>query len=104
MFCARGEAALDKAVAAAPGPGRSHGVVADVSTDEGAASVVGAAVSVFGGLDIVVNNVGGSGASTFDDIDRADLAAVLDKNVVPAVLVSRAALPQLRARGGGVIA
>ncbi len=104
VFCARGEAALDEAVAAASGPGRPHGVVADVSTEEGAASVVEAAVSVFGGLDIVVNNVGGSGASAFDDLDRADLASVLDKNVVSAVLVSHAALPQLRARGGGVIA
>jgi 3-oxoacyl-[acyl-carrier protein] reductase len=104
VFCARGEAALDEAVAAASGPGRPHGVVADVSTEEGAASVVDAAVSVFGGLDIVVNNVGGSGASTFDDVDRADLASVLDKNVVSAILVSHAALPQLRARGGGVIA
>ena len=51
-----------------------------------------------------MNNVGGSGASTFDDLDRADLEAVLGKNVVPALLVSRAALPQLRTRGGGVIA
>lgn len=104
VFCARGQAALEEAVAAAPGPGRSHGVVVDVSTEEGAASVVGAAVSAFGGLDIVVNNVGGSGASTFDDLDRADLEAVLGKNVVPALLVSRAALPELRTRGGGVIA
>ena len=104
VFCARGEAALDEAVAAASGPGRPHGVVADVSTEEGAASVVDAAVSVFGGLDIVVNYVGGSGASTVDDVDRADLASVLDKNVVSAILVSHAALPQLRARGGGVIA
>ncbi len=104
VFCARGEATLDEAVAAAPGPGRARGVVADVSTEEGAASVVGAAIASFGGLDIVVNNVGGSGASTFDDLDRADLEAVLGKNVVPALLVSRAALPELRTRGGGVIA
>jgi len=104
VFCARGEEALDAAVAAAPGPGRAHGVVADVSTEDGAAAVVAAAVSAFGGLDIVVNNVGGSGASTFDDVDRADLDTVLGKNVVSSVLVSRAALTRLRARGGGVIA
>ena len=45
VFCARGEATLDEAVAAAPGPGRARGVVADVSTEEGAASVVGAAIA-----------------------------------------------------------
>jgi 3-oxoacyl-[acyl-carrier protein] reductase len=104
VFCARGEEALDAAVAAAPGPGRAQGVVADVSTEDGAAAVVAAAVSEFGALDIVVNNVGGSGASSFEDVDRADLDAVLGRNVVSSVLVSRAALPQLRARGGGVIA
>jgi len=103
VFCARGSEALDEAVAAANGPGRAHGVVADVATEEGAAAVVDGAVSVFGGLDIVVNNVGGSGASTFDGLDTEDLDAVLRKNVVPSVLVSRAALPVLRARGGGVI-
>ena len=104
VFCARGEEPLRAAVAEAHGPGRTHAVVADVSTAYGAAAVVLAAEEQFGGLDIVVNNVGGSGARTFDDMDPDDLAAVLDKNVVPALRVSRAALPSLRARGGGVIA
>lgn len=104
VFCARGEGALHAAVGEAAGPGRALGVAADVSTPDGAAAVVSAAQEQFGGLDIVVNNVGGSGARTFDDMDAADLAAVLDKNVVPALLVSRAALTSLRARGGGVIA
>jgi 3-oxoacyl-[acyl-carrier protein] reductase len=104
VFCARGDEALQAAVAEAAGPGRAHAVAADVSTPDGAAAVVSAAEEHFGGVDIVVNNVGGSGARTFDDTDAADLAAVLDKNLVPALLVSRAALTSLRARGGGVIA
>lgn len=104
VFCARGAEALEAAVAEAPGPGRAHGVVADVSTAEGSASVVDAAVSAFGRLDVVVNNVGGSGAGTFDGLDADDLETVLGKNLVPAVLVSRAALPVLRGQGGGVIA
>jgi 3-oxoacyl-[acyl-carrier protein] reductase len=104
LFCARGAEALEAAVAAATGPGGAHGIVADVSTEEGASSVVDGAVATFGGLDIVVNNVGGSGAGTFDGLDAADLDDVLRKNLLPAVLVSRAALPQLRAGGGGVVA
>ena len=79
-------------------------VVADVSTPEGAAAVVDGAVSAFGGLDIVVSNVGGSGARTIDDMDAADLQSVLEKNLFPALHVTHAALPALRARGGGVIA
>ena len=104
LYCARGAEALEEAVAEASGPGRAHGVVADVSTSEGAAAVVAAAVAAFGGLDIVVNNVGGSGARTFEDMDAQDLEDVLGRNLFPALHVSRAALPALRERGGGVIA
>jgi len=104
VFCARGEDALAAAVEEAPGPGRAHGAVADVSTTDGAAAVVDTAQERFGGVDIVVNNVGGSGAPSFEDMDADDLNAVVGKNVVPALLVSKAALPALRAREGGVIA
>src|SRR4029078_5080586 len=86
------------------GPGRAYGVVADVTTPEGAMAVVAGAVQAFGGLDIVVNNVGGSGARTIDQLSVADLDDVLGRNLVPALAVSRAALPVLRKRGGGVIA
>ena len=104
VFCARGADALDEAVAAAPGPGRARGVVADVTTTEGARAAVDAATAEFGGLDILVNNVGGSGARTTDEMDAADLENVLGRNVLPALEVSRAALGPLRERGGGVIA
>ena len=104
VFSARGEGDLDAAVASANGPGRAVGVVADVTTADGAAAVVTAAAERLGGLDIVVNSVGGSGARCFASMDEADLLDVLGRNVVPALNVSRAALPLLRERGGGVIA
>ena len=104
VFCARGAVALEEVVASARGPGSARGVVADVTTPEGATAVVDGAVSAFGGLDVVVNNVGGSGARTVDEMDADDLQEVLGKNVFPALHVSRAALPALRAGGGGVIA
>ena len=104
VLCARGADELDATVRSIAGPGRAIGVVADVTTADGAAPVVRAAVEQLGGVDIVVNNVGGSGAKTFADMDAVDVQAVLDKNLFPAVNVSHAALPSLRARGGGVIA
>ena len=104
VLCARDEERLHAAAASVEGPGTAIAVAADVSTSEGANTVVGAALEQLGGLDVVVNNVGGSGARTIDDMDEDDLRAVLDRNVVPALAVSRAALPALRARGGGVIA
>ena len=103
IHCARGADDLEAAVAALHGPGRGVGVVADVTVPEGAAAVVAAAVEHFGGLDIVVNSVGGSGARSFEAMDADDLQSVLGKNLFPALNVSRAALPALRERGGGVI-
>ncbi len=103
IFCARDKVELDTVVAGNTGPGRAFAVTADVTTAEGVESVVGTAVAQLGGIDIVVNNVGGSGARTFDDMDEADLSDVLGRNVFPAVRVSRSALPHLRAGGGGVI-
>ena len=104
VMCARGADELDAAVRAVSGPVRAAGVVADVTTPDGAAAIVDAAVEQFGGLDIVVNSVGGSGAKRFDDLDADDLQTVLGKNLFPALNVSRAAMPALRKRGGGVIA
>ena len=101
VFCARGAEALAAAVA---GLDRAHAAVADVSTPEGAAAAVDAAIERFGGLDIVVNSVGGTGVRSFEEMDAADLESVLGKNVFSATHVSRAALPHLRARGGGAIA
>jgi 3-oxoacyl-[acyl-carrier protein] reductase len=104
VLCARGSEELDTTVRSISGAGQATGVVADVTTPAGAAAVVAAAVEKLGGVDIVVNNVGGSGAKTFDDMDAVDLQGVLDKNLFPAVNVSHAALPSLRSGGGGVIA
>ena len=104
VMCARGADDLDAAVSAVSGPGRVVGVAADVMSTAGANAIVAAATEHFGGLDIVVNSVGGSGARAFTAMDAADLQAVLDKNLFPALNISRVALPALRERGGGVIA
>lgn len=104
VLAARGRDDLDAAVAEARRLGDAVGVVADVTSPDGASAVVAAAVEAYGGLDVVVNNVGGSGARTVADMDAADLTSVLGLNVVSGLEVSRAALPRLRERGGGVIA
>jgi 3-oxoacyl-[acyl-carrier protein] reductase len=111
VMCARGAAALEAAVAEARAGRRLRGgaseaalgVTADVTTAAGVTALVDAAIAAHGGIDIVVNNVGGSGARDFATTDEADLQAVLDRNLFTALRVSRAALPHLQARGGGVI-
>jgi 3-oxoacyl-[acyl-carrier protein] reductase len=103
VLCARGADDLAAAVARAREAGAAAGAVADVTTDEGAQAAVDTAVERFGGLDVVVNNVGGSGARTVADMDSADLGRVLELNLVSGLRVARAALPRLQERGGGVI-
>jgi 3-oxoacyl-[acyl-carrier protein] reductase len=107
VMCARNAADLEAAVheARARGGGETAavGVTADVTTPAGVAALIDAALAAYGGIDVVVNNVGGSGARDFASTDDADLQAVLDRNLFPALRVSRAALPHLTARGGVII-
>src|SRR5699024_396577 len=61
VLCARGEAGLREAAAEleADAPGRVSTVALDLTERAAAARFVEAALDVFGGIDIVVNNVGG---------------------------------------------
>jgi 3-oxoacyl-[acyl-carrier protein] reductase len=78
-------------------------VQADVSTEEGVAQVVGQSVQAFGGLDILVNNVGAARGATIVDTSDQEWQEALDQTLFPAVRASRLAVPHLRRRGGGVI-
>jgi 3-oxoacyl-[acyl-carrier protein] reductase len=101
-ICARGADALAEARATLTG-GPHHHVVADVGTPAGVEAVVAETVAALGGVDILVNNVGGSGARHFDLADEADFAATLERNLWPALRMSRRVVPELRRRGGGAI-
>ncbi len=105
--CARGPERLGAAVAelrALAGTEEAVvGVEADLSTADGVASVIDHAVDAFGGLDILVNNVGKAGGTGVVDTTDADWQAALDHTLYPAIRASRRAVPHLRRRGGGVI-
>jgi 3-oxoacyl-[acyl-carrier protein] reductase len=104
-ICARGEPRLLEAHAelAGAGPGPHLEVAADVTTIEGVETVVSRTVTELGAVDILVNNVGGSGARHFDQADEEDFRGTLGKNLWPALRMSRRVVPELRARGGGAI-
>ncbi len=68
-----------------------------------AEAAVGAAIEAFGGLDVVVANAGIDLPGTVGDIPTADWYRVLDVNLTGPMLLSRAAIPALRERGGGSI-
>jgi 3-oxoacyl-[acyl-carrier protein] reductase len=59
--------------------------------------------ATFGGIDILVNNVGGArGGATWETPDE-DWAEVFDLNLMAAVRVTRLVIPIMRQRGGGRI-
>ena len=80
-----------------------EGVVADVTRADRAEAVVRAARERFGGLDILINNVGGSVWTPFAEISDEEWLRVFDMSFFSAVRVSRAAVPLMEERGRGAI-
>ncbi|WP_373138748.1 SDR family NAD(P)-dependent oxidoreductase [Mycobacterium marinum] len=77
----------------------------DVSQPEQVAAVVAAAVENFGGLHVMVNNAGVSGAMhrRFLDDDLADFHRVMAVNVLGVMAGTRDAARQMATHGGGSI-
>ncbi|MDQ3487399.1 MAG: SDR family oxidoreductase [Acidobacteriota bacterium] len=106
-ICARGEERLAEAAleveAVAKKPGLVAAVQADVSTEAGVQLLIERTVETFGGLDILVNNVGKAVGTDILATTDAEWQAALDDTLFPAIRASRAAIPHIKARGGGVI-
>jgi NAD(P)-dependent dehydrogenase (short-subunit alcohol dehydrogenase family) len=80
-------------------------IAADVATAEGCRSVVDAVRDHLGVADIVVHVVGGSSAPAggYAVLDDLEWQRALELNLMPAVRLDRALLPEMIARGSGVI-
>ncbi len=84
--------------------GEAHAIQADVSTSEGANSLVCASIARLKGIDVLVNNAGAMiRRAPLAEYDDALFDQVLDTNVRSVVMVSRAAAPHMREAGGGAI-
>jgi 3-oxoacyl-[acyl-carrier protein] reductase len=106
-ICARGAEQLAEAAieveAAAKRPNMVMAVQADVSTSAGVDLVIARTVEDFGGLDVLVNNVGRAAGADILDTTDAEWQAAIDETLFPAIRASRAAVPHMKARGGGSI-
>ncbi len=85
--------------------GRELFIAADISTSDGVDRVVKEVFERVGGIDILINNVGGSsapggGALALDDDEWQH---VFNDNLFTAVRLDRAFLPQMLEQGSGVI-
>jgi 3-oxoacyl-[acyl-carrier protein] reductase len=83
-------------VAAQLGP-EALGIGADLATAAGAEYAVATAAGHFGGLDVLVNNVGAARTSNWWELEDEVWMRSFELNVVSYVRCARAALPYLRA-------
>ncbi|HWR04700.1 MAG TPA: SDR family oxidoreductase [Humidesulfovibrio sp.] len=86
----------------------SEGVVylaADLATAQGCRTVADAVLDRLGGVDIIVNVLGGSSAPAggFARLSDEEWEAALNQNLMSAVRIDRALLPAMIAQGSGVI-
>lgn len=83
----------------------AHAVSADLSTAEGVSALIDGALAELGGIDMLVNNVGGGDGATagFLDVDDAEWTGAFDMNVLSTVRATRAALPSLIERRGAIV-
>jgi len=73
----------------------------DVTDTAAVRRVVGAAFRDLGTIDVVVNNAGYGLFGAAEELTDAQIIAQIDTNLVGSIQVVRAALPHLRAQGGG---
>ena len=103
-LCARGEEVLNQTAEEV----RAKGVevittVADMMKADDVAAVVQATLDKFGRIDVLVNNVGGSKWTPFEDVQDEEWHDIFDMNLYAAVRTTRAVLPSMKTAGSGSI-
>lgn len=104
----RTESKLNDAIAAirdehgAPAE-RLLAVPTDVTDADACAALVEKTVEQFGGLHALANVAGYAAQVAIDDIDEAEWRRFVDTNLSSAVLLTAAAWPHLKKRGGAIV-
>lgn len=104
VLTGRRQGALDAAVAELRASGiEAHGVAGDVGQAAARDALPGQAAALLGGLDILVNNAGGVRAGRLEATSEAALRHMIEVDLLAPILLTRAALPALRASGAGLV-
>ncbi|POR46689.1 dihydroxycyclohexadiene carboxylate dehydrogenase [Paraburkholderia eburnea] len=91
-------------VAAQASGDHTAGFVADLETYEGARAAMAFAAEKFGGIDILINGVGGAiRMRPFAEFEPEQIDAEIRRSLMPTLYTCHAVLPHLLARGGGTI-
>ena len=106
-LCARTEGRLreaaDEVALLAGGGDRVLAVTADVSRADGIEMVIERTIGTFGGIDVLVNNVGLGGGGGLTETSDDQWQEAFDQTLLPSVRASRLAVPHMQRRGGGAI-
>jgi NAD(P)-dependent dehydrogenase (short-subunit alcohol dehydrogenase family) len=103
VVCGRDSAALAEAVKGLSTAGEVSGRRCDVSKWEEVEALFSFTAATYGGVDILVNNAGVGHFAPVDQISLDQWRAVIDTNLSGVFYCVRAAVPQMKQRGGGFI-
>ncbi len=96
---ARGVERLERAVKDVEAKGvAALGVRCDLATPQGCHTFIDETVAHFGGLDILVNNVGGMVPGTLEGLTDEAWQDILNRNLMSYIWCTRAAIPHLKKR------
>ncbi len=80
-----------------------HAIAADITRPEEAERLVREALAHYGRLDVLVNNAGTNLFGAFEQTEPEAMLRIVEVNYLAAMYVSRAALPELKARKGSLV-
>ncbi len=83
--------------------GEASVFLGDVTSNDDCRDMAEAAVSQFGQINVLINNVGISGPGRVTDVDEDFWDTVIDVNLKSVMLTSRHAIPRMVEAGGGSI-
>lgn len=103
-IAARTQATLDSVVAEIDSAGgEGHAVAVDLSARENCDAVVDETVRAFGGVDVLVNNVGAARNADILRLDAAHISEALQLKTYSYLRMAQRAIPLMRANGWGRI-
>src|SRR3984957_11771421 len=105
VLAARRQSTLDDVLAEVSSLGaRAITVPTNIIDPEQCANLMSRAAEEFGGVDVLVNNAFRFDAfQNFEDVDLGIWRKIMDTNLFGSLQMTRAALPAMRARGGGSV-
>jgi 3-oxoacyl-[acyl-carrier protein] reductase len=103
LLVAEGARVVTSGRSHAPNAGEALHVSADLSAPDAPAELIAAATKAFGGVDVLVNNVGTAYIASFEQVTDEEWEEMWQLNVMSYVRAIRAVLPQMRERRRGVI-